>query len=96
MYPFCLASMGLIVVSATSAGGMTVLAVKLSQRKNKGKEVSSNLSERNTRGQHRRIGLAGIGSEQPMPANKAQVHIGSSLRPARNEWSLHAAQHGDA
>ncbi len=33
MCPFCLASMGLIVASATSAGGLTVLAVKLSRKK---------------------------------------------------------------
>ena len=30
---FCLASMGLIVASATSAGGLTTLAVKLSRKK---------------------------------------------------------------
>jgi hypothetical protein len=35
MCPFCLASMGLIVASATSAGGLTALAVKLSQRKSR-------------------------------------------------------------
>jgi hypothetical protein len=34
MCPFCLASIGLIVVGATSAGGLTALAVKLSQKKN--------------------------------------------------------------
>ena len=34
MCPFCLASIGLIVASATSAGGLTALAVKLSQKKN--------------------------------------------------------------
>ena len=33
MCPFCLASMGLIVASATSAGGLTTLAVKLSRKK---------------------------------------------------------------
>jgi hypothetical protein len=33
MCPFCLASMGLIVASATYAGGLTVLAVKLSRKK---------------------------------------------------------------
>jgi PBP1b-binding outer membrane lipoprotein LpoB len=34
MCPFCFASIGLIVVSKTSAGGLTALAVKLSQKKN--------------------------------------------------------------
>ena len=33
MCPFCLGSMGLIVASATSAGGLTALAVKLSRKK---------------------------------------------------------------
>lgn len=39
MCPFCLASMGLIVASATSAGGLTALAVKLSRKKNNAKEI---------------------------------------------------------
>jgi hypothetical protein len=39
MCPFCLASMGLIVASATSAGGLTVLAVKLSRKKNNAKKI---------------------------------------------------------
>jgi hypothetical protein len=35
MCPFCLASLGLIVAKATSAGGLTALAaVKLSRKKN--------------------------------------------------------------
>jgi hypothetical protein len=53
MCPFCLASMGLIVVTATSAGGLTALAVKLSQKKNQGEEVTPNSSERSTTGQDR-------------------------------------------
>ncbi len=40
MCPFCLASMGLIVASATSAGGLTVLAVKLSRKKRDKKRES--------------------------------------------------------
>jgi len=39
MCPFCLATMGLIVASATSAGGLTALAVKLSRKRNKMKEI---------------------------------------------------------
>ncbi len=47
MCPFCLASMGLIVASATSAGGLAVLAVKLSRKKNGVKEIpNSNSNER--------------------------------------------------
>jgi hypothetical protein len=34
MCPFCFASLGLIVAKATSAGGLTALAVKLSRKKN--------------------------------------------------------------
>ena len=64
MCPFCLASIGLIVASATSAGGLTALAVKLSQKKNLRQEVTPNSSESSMTGQDRRIGLAGVGSEQ--------------------------------
>jgi hypothetical protein len=39
MCPFCLASIGMIVASATSAGGLTVLAVKLSRKKADKKEI---------------------------------------------------------
>ena len=45
MCPFCLASMGLIVASATSAGGLTALVVKYSQKKNPVHEVTSSSSE---------------------------------------------------
>jgi len=41
MCPFCLASMGLIVAGATSAGGLTALAVRLSRKKNNAKEIHS-------------------------------------------------------
>ena len=64
MCPFCLASMGLIVASATSAGGLTALLVKLSQKKKSGHEVTPNSSESSPTGQDGRVGLAGIGSEQ--------------------------------
>jgi hypothetical protein len=47
MCPFCLASMGLIIAGATSAGGLTALAVKLSRQKDNLKEIpSSNSNER--------------------------------------------------
>jgi len=64
MCPFCLASIGLIVARATSAGGLTALAVKLSRKKNVRHEVIPNASESSMTGQDRRIGLAGIASEQ--------------------------------
>jgi len=64
MCPFCLGSMGLIVASATFAGGLTALVVKLSQKKKPGHEVTPNLSESSPTGQDRRVGLAGIASEQ--------------------------------
>ncbi len=34
MCPFCLATMGLMAASVTSAGGLAALAVKLSRKKN--------------------------------------------------------------
>ena len=49
MCPFCLASMGLIVASATSAGGLTALAVKLSRKKNNAKEIHNPNSNSNER-----------------------------------------------
>jgi len=64
MCPFCLASMALIVASATSAGGLAVLAVRLSRKQNLGQEATPNSGESSTTGQDRRIGLAGIASEQ--------------------------------
>jgi hypothetical protein len=39
MCPFCLARMGLIVAGATSAGGLTAPAVKLSPKKNNAKQI---------------------------------------------------------
>ncbi len=38
MCPFCLATMGMIVAGATSAGGLTVLAARLSRKKENPKE----------------------------------------------------------
>jgi hypothetical protein len=45
MCPFCVASIGMIVAGATSAGGLTALAVKLSRKKKLGQEVTPNSSE---------------------------------------------------
>jgi hypothetical protein len=40
-----MASIGMIVAGATSAGGLTALAVKLSRKKKLGQEVTPNSSE---------------------------------------------------
>jgi hypothetical protein len=45
MCPFCMTSIGMIVAGATSAGGLTALAVKLSRKKKLGQEVTPNSSE---------------------------------------------------
>lgn len=46
MCPFCLATMGLIVAGATSAGGLTALGLKLSRKKNNRKQMISDSNER--------------------------------------------------
>ena len=46
MCPFCLASVGLMIAGATSASGLTALAVKLSRKKKSAKESISNSNER--------------------------------------------------
>ena len=46
MCPVCLATMGLIVASAASTGGLAALAVKMSRRKNSASEVIANPNER--------------------------------------------------
>jgi hypothetical protein len=46
MCPVCLATMGLFVASAASAGGLTALAVKVSLKKNRAIEVVPNSNER--------------------------------------------------
>jgi len=45
MCPFCLSTMGLVVVGAVSTGGLAALAVKVS-RKNRTGEVLPNSDER--------------------------------------------------
>jgi hypothetical protein len=46
MCPFCLASMALIVAGTTSAAGLTVLAVKVSRKKNGATEIVPNSNQR--------------------------------------------------
>jgi hypothetical protein len=65
--------MALIVASTTSAGGLTALAVKLSQKKKPGHEVTPSSSESSPTGQDGRVGLAGIGSEQANASLGTQV-----------------------
>ncbi len=46
MCPFCLATMGLIVAGAASTGGLGVLAVKLSRKKNAAGAIVPNSDKR--------------------------------------------------
>jgi hypothetical protein len=46
MCPVCLATMGLIVAGAASAGGLTALAVKVSLKRNGATEIVPNSNER--------------------------------------------------
>lgn len=46
MCPFCLATMGMIVASAASTGGLAALAVKLSRKKNGAGEIGPDVNER--------------------------------------------------
>lgn len=47
MCPFCLSTIGLAVAGAISTGGLTALAVKLSRKESKVKEVTPDSKERN-------------------------------------------------
>ena len=46
MCPICLATMGLIVVSTASTGGLAALAVKVSRKRNRAAESVPNSGER--------------------------------------------------
>ncbi len=46
MCPFCLATMGLVVAGAASAGGLTALAVKVSHKKKGATEIVPNSNQR--------------------------------------------------
>ena len=46
MCPFCFATMGLIVAGAASSGGLAALAVNLSRKKNKAREIVPNSDKR--------------------------------------------------
>ncbi len=46
MCPFCLATVGLIVAGAASAGGLTAFAVRVSRNKNAATELAPNSNPR--------------------------------------------------
>jgi len=46
MCPFCLATVGLVVAGAASAGGLAALAVKVSRKENAAREIAPNPNER--------------------------------------------------
>ena len=46
MCPFCLATMGLVVASAVSTGGLAALVVKVSRKKNQAEEIVPNSDKR--------------------------------------------------
>jgi hypothetical protein len=47
MCPFCLATMGLVVVSAVSTGGLAALAVKISRKNRTGKVLPTSQERKN-------------------------------------------------
>jgi hypothetical protein len=48
MCPFCISTLGVIVVGVVSTGGLATLAVKLSRKKNGTAEIISNSKERSS------------------------------------------------
>lgn len=46
MCPFCLSTVGLIVVGSVSGGGLAALAVKISRKKHNTSEYTADLKER--------------------------------------------------
>jgi hypothetical protein len=46
MCPFCLSTLGLIVVGSVSTGGLAALAVKIYRKKNNASEVIADSNER--------------------------------------------------
>lgn len=48
MCPFCLSTIGLVVASAVSTGGLTALAAKVSRRKEDVKEITPKSDERSS------------------------------------------------
>jgi len=48
MCPFCLSTVGLIVASTISTGGLAALAVKISRKKSSTSEIIENSTERSS------------------------------------------------
>ena len=48
MCPFCLSTVGLIVVGSVSSGGLAALAVKISHKKNTTNEFTADPNERSS------------------------------------------------
>lgn len=46
MCPFCLSTLGMIVVGSVSGGGLAALAVKISRKKNDPNAISADPNER--------------------------------------------------
>jgi len=53
MCPFCFATMGLVVASAVSTGGLAALAITVSGNNNKATEMIPNLEERSSQDDNR-------------------------------------------
>ena len=49
MCPFCLTTLGLVVASTVSTGGLAAIAVKLPRKKNDAGESMANSNERDSR-----------------------------------------------
>ena len=47
MCPFCISTLGLVVASAVSTGGLATLAVKLSRKKSDATEIIPNANDLN-------------------------------------------------
>ena len=47
MCPFCLSTVGLIVVGSVSSGGLAALALKVSHKKNNSNEFNTDVNEGN-------------------------------------------------
>jgi hypothetical protein len=46
MCPFCFSTVGLVVASAVSTGGLAALAVNISRKKNEAEEIIPNLNNK--------------------------------------------------
>jgi len=63
MCPFCFATLGLVLAGTVSTGGLGPLTMKMSQKKNVGREITPNSSDNSIARQDRLIGLSGMKGE---------------------------------